>query len=341
MPIGQRHFRRHPLCTEWADMTFIRAVRLCLFVPLLACATDALSQAYPNKSIRVILPVGPGGGMDYVGRSIVQRMTDGLGQAVVIDNRPGAGGDIGIETAVRATPDGYTLVMSGASFVVRAELYKVPYDPIRDLAAISQVAAAPYVLATTAGLPAKSIGELITYANANPGKLNYATPGNGSLSHLATEMFKNATGINIVHIPYKGMGNALTDLLAGQIQLTFGSIPAALPHIRTQRLRGLAVTSAQRSKVIPALPTVIEAGIKDFEVTQWQGLLAPARTPHAVIQRLYREINRVLQQPEAAVQLANDGSDAVGSSPAEFAAFIRSEHEKWRAAIRLAGVRAD
>ncbi len=319
----------------------VKAARFCLIAVALPGAAATCAQQYPTKPIRVILPVGPGGGMDYIGRSILTRMTDGLGQAVVIDNRPGAGGDIGIETAVRAAPDGYTLVMSGASFVVRAELYKVPYDPIRDLAAVSQVAAAPYVLAINAALPVKTVAELIAYAKLNPGKLNYATPGNGSLAHLATEMFKGAAGVDIVHVPYKGMGGALTDLLAGQIQMTFGSIPAALPHIRTQRLRGLGVTGAQRSKVMPALPTMIEAGIRDFEVTQWQGVLAPARTPRAIIDRLYAEIVRVLQQPEAAAQLANDGSEAVGSAPPVFAAFIKSEHEKWRAAIRMAGVRAE
>ncbi len=313
----------------------------CVAALVLSGAPCAYAQHYPNKPIRVILPVGPGGGMDYIGRSILTRMTDGLGQVVVIDNRPGGGGDIGIDTAVRAAPDGYTLVMSGASFVVRAELYKVPYDPIGDLAAVSQIATAPYVLATNAALPVKTIGELIAHAKQNPGKLNYATPGNGSLAHLATEMFKVSAGIDIVHVPYKGMGGAMTDLLGGQVQLIFGSVPPAIPHVRSGRLRALAVTSAQRSKVLPELPTMIEAGVKGFEVAQWQGLLAPARTPHAVIDRLYREIVRVLKQPEAAVQLANDGSEAVGSSPQAFAAFIKSEHSKWRDAIRLAGVRAD
>ncbi len=312
-----------------------------MLAALPAGATFAQTAGYPARPIRVLLPVGAGGGMDYVARTVVTRLTDGLGQVLVIDNRPGAGGDIAMELAARAAPDGYTLIMTGASFIVRANVYKVTYDPLRDFTGVSQIAAAPYVLVVHASLPVKSVAELIAHAKSNPEKLNYATPGSGSLSHLATEWYSRIAGIRMVHVPYKGLGAAFTDLLAGQVQVSFASIPASMPHAKSQRLRALAVTGAERSKIAPALPTMLESGITGFEVTQWQGLIAPARTPAPIVNRLHREIANVLNQPESAARLAADGSEPIGSAPLEFARFIRDETAKWVGVIKQVGIRAD
>lgn len=314
-----------------------------LFTVLLLAliGSKAIAQAYPSRPIRLIVPQGPGGGLDYIARSVVARLTDILSQAIVVDNRPGAGGDIGIKTAADAIHDGYTLLMVSAVYLVRPSMYKVPYDPFRDFAAVSQVAAAPYLLVVHAPLPAKSVSELIAYAKSNPGKLNYASSGNGGLVHLTGELFKVSSGIDLVHVPYKSFSTVFADLISGQVQLTFPAIPSALPLVRSQRLRALAVTSAQRVKVMPELPTMIESGVTGFEVKQWHGLLAPAGTPRPIVERLSGGIVTVLQQPEVIARLTRDGAEAVGSSPQQFTAKIKTEYEKWARVIKEAGIRGD
>lgn len=305
------------------------------------CAAGANSQGYPAKPIRLIVPLAPGGAMDTVARSLSLKLTEALGQTVVVDNRGGGGGSIGAELVARAAPDGYTLLMASASSVIHPIMYKAQYDPVRDFAPVSQVTTQPYVIVVNPAVPAKTVTELVAYAKSNPGKLNYASSGNGSLIHLTGELFKYATGIEMVHVPYKGIGAAYPDLIGGQIQLTFGSIISALPQIRAQRLRALAVTSAQRSKSLPEVPSVAEAGIPGFVVTNWYGVVAPAGTPHNIVERLHREIIKALQLADLVTRLTNDGAEAAGSSPQLFAAHIKAERDKWARVIKQTGIKGD
>lgn len=315
------------------------------WLALLAIAAFALASAaraaYPEKPIRVIVPVGPGGGLDRVARGVVTKLSDSLGQVIVVDNRAGAGGDIGIGIAVNAAPDGYTLLIVSANYTVRAAMYKVPYRPVGDFAPISQLASVPLLLVVHPSLPVKSVSELVTYARSNPAKLNYSSPGNGSLVHLAGELFKSTSNVEMVHVAYKGVAAAFTDLLAGQIQLTFTGILTARPHIQAGKLRGLAVTSLERAKAAPDYPTMIELGVEKFEATQWHGLLAPKGTPESILNRLNREIVNILRQPEVAMQMVNGATEPVGSSRKAFAAFIRSDYEKWQRVVKRAGIRGD
>ena len=306
-----------------------------------ASTSWAQTQNYPTKPIRLIVPLAAGGGMDTVARGIALKLTESLGQTVVVDNRGGGGGSIGAELAARAAPDGYTLIMMSATFVIHPIMYKAQYDPVRDFAPVSQVTTQPYVIVVNPAVPAKSVTELIAYAKSNPGKLNYASSGSGSLIHLTGELFKLAAGIDMVHVPYKGIAAAYPDLIGGHIQLTFASIISALPQVRAQRLRALAVTSSQRAKALPELPTVAESGVPGFAVTQWYGVQAPAGTPRPIVERLNREIVRTLQLAEVAARLAYDGAEAAGSSPQQFAAHIKAERDKWARVIKQAAIHGD
>jgi tripartite-type tricarboxylate transporter receptor subunit TctC len=299
------------------------------------------SQPYPSKPIRLIVPLAPAGGMDTIARGIALKLTDSLGQTVVVDNRGGGGGSIGAELVAHAAPDGYTLLMMSATGVIHTIMYKAQYDAVRDFAAVSQVTTQPYVIVVTLSIPPKSVTELVAYAKSNPGKLSYSSSGNGSLIHLTGELFKSVTGIDMVHIPYKGIAASYPDLIAGQIQLTFASIISALPMIRAQRLRALAVTSAQRAKALSELPTVAESGVPGFAVTQWYGVQAPAGTPRPIVERLNREIVRTLQLADVLSRLANDGAEAAGSTPQQFADHIKTEHAKWARIIKQAGIRGE
>ena len=299
------------------------------------------AQDYPTKPIRLIIPSGPGGGLDLIGRSIVARIADSLGKAVVVENKPGGGGDVATELVAKSKPDGYTLLMASATFVVRAGMYKVPYDPIRDFAAVTQISAAPYAVVVNAALPVRTVPEFIAYAKAHPGKVNFGSQGNGSLVHLVGEMIKASCGIDMVHVPYKGAGAAFTDLLANQIQLGILTLPSALPYIKSDKLRALAVTGRERAKAAPELPTMIEGGVKDFAVTQWHAVLAPRETPRPIVERLNREILKVLRQDEATRHLAKEGAEIVGSSPQQLEAFIKSEQEKWGKLIKEIGLRKE
>ena len=310
-------------------------------MPVAQTATTGSGPSYPSRPIRVIVPVGPGGGLDFVARLIGLKLTDSLGQSVVVDNRPGASGTIGLELTARAAPDGQTLLVMGAGHVAYAIIYKTSYDLFRDFTPVSQVTSSPYVFAVHPGLPSKSVSELTAYARAYPGKLNYASTGNGTLQHLATEFYGVLAGVELVHVPYKGLGAAFPDLLSGRVHLIMASAPSIVPHIRSRALRPLAVTGARRVVALPELPTMIDAGVPGFDVTQWQGMLAPAGTPRSIVECLYREITNVLQQPDVASRLANDGADGVGSPPREFAAFLKAEHAKWADVVRQAGIRAD
>ena len=314
---------------------------LLLATVLLLAAGVSCAEDYPTKPIRIIVPSGTGGGLDLIARTVVSRISDGLGKAVVIENKAGGGGDIATETVAKAKPDGYTLLMASATYVVRACMYKVPYDPVRDFAPVTQVSAAPYAIVVNASLPAKSVSEFVAYAKANPGKINFGSQGNGSLVHLIGELIKANCGITLVHVPYKGAGAAFTDLLANQVQLGILTLPSALPYTKSEKLRALAVTGEKRAKAAPDLPTMAEAGIKNFVVTQWQGLLAPKDTPRPIVDRLNREVLKVLMQGDVAKNLAEEGAEIVGSSPQQFEALIKADYEKWVKLIKQAGIRAE
>ena len=286
----------------------------------------------------MIVASGAGGGLDFVARLVAIPLSEALGQSVVVDNRAGASGSIAAELASRAAPDGYTLMMLSASLVVYGIVTKTPYDLYRDFDPLSQVAASPYILTVHPSLPVKSVAELIAYAKANPAKLNFASTGNASLAHLAGELFASSTGTKLVHVPYKGVGAALTDLLSGQVQMSFLSGGSVYSQVRAQRLRALAIASTTRAKMAPELPTLIEAGVPGYAVTQWHGLLVPRGTPRAVIDRLHKEIAKAVHRPEVTSRLALDGTDGIASSPQEFAAHLRSERERWTKVAKAANI---
>jgi tripartite-type tricarboxylate transporter receptor subunit TctC len=291
----------------------------------------------------MIVAFPPGGGTDILGRMLAQRLGETLGQNVVVENRGGAGGNVGTEAAVRAAPDGYTILMGNvAPNAINVSLYRnLPFDPVADFAPVSLVAATPNLLVVHPSTAARTVKELIALARARPGTLNFASAGNGSSSHLAGELFRVLAGAEIVHVPYKGAGPAMLDVLSGQVQLYFATLPAALPHVKSGKLAAVALTSARRSPALADLPTVAESGVPGYEASTWYGVLAPARTPAGVIERLHGDIVRILAQPEFRERLQAQGFDPVGSSPEEFRAFIRSEIAKWGKVVRDAGIRAE
>jgi tripartite-type tricarboxylate transporter receptor subunit TctC len=301
------------------------------------------AQAYPDKPIRVILPVPAGGTPDVVARMVQPGLASLLGQQLVIDNRGGAGGLIGAELAAKAAPDGYTLFFSSpGSLTILPHLRKqVPYDALRDFAPVSLVSIGPFLLITHPSVPVKTVQELLALARAEPGKLNYASAGNGSANHLAMELFKNMAGVNITHVPYKGAPQAVTDLIGGYVNLTFNSIPPVLQHIKAGRLRLLGVASAKRSPQLPEVPTISEAGVPGYEAITWFGLLVPAQTPKAIISRLHDAIVKVVRAPDIKSQFEVLGYDVVGGSPQEFTAFIRAESEKYAKVVKLSGAKVD
>jgi len=309
----------------------------------LAASAPVQAQSYPDKPIRVIVPYTPAGTTDILARLIGQKMNESWGQPVIVDNRPGANGNIGTEIAARATPDGYTIIMgAAATHSINNTLYpKLSWDAVRDFAPISLVAVVPNILVVGNSLPVKSVNELIAYAKANPGKLNYGSPGNGSTAHLSMELFKSMTGVNLNHIPYKGSAGVLADVMAGQISLTMDNIPVYLPQVKAGKIRALGVSSARRTPAAPEIPTVSEAGVPGLEAVTWFGLLAPAATPKPIVETLSVETARILKLPDVNKRISELGAEPVGSTPQQYAAFIRSEIVKWRKVIQDAGVRLD
>jgi tripartite-type tricarboxylate transporter receptor subunit TctC len=312
----------------------------------LCCALmqgNAQSQNYPSKPIRWVMPYPPGGSIDTVSRAIAQRLTERIGQQIVVDNRTGAGGTIGAEIAAKAAPDGYTIVNGGDGTLAVSPLLrkKLPYDPVRDFKPITQLVSITYVLAVHPSVPTKTVAEVMALAKAKPGQLNYASGGVGSAPHMLGELFKFRTGADIVHIAYKGSAPAISELLGGHVQLMFTGLPSVLAQLKAGKLRGIAVTSAQRLPAVPELPTFTEAGVKGFEVSPWFGVLAPAGTPRAIVDRLYREFAAVLKEPPVRDFMNQRGVDPVGSSPAEFSAHIKAEIAQWKEVIERAGIRAD
>lgn len=306
------------------------------------CAAALSAQAaYPDKPVRLIVPLSAGGGMDTVARAVATPLTEKLGQSVVVDNRAGGGGAIGAELTKEAPKDGHTLLMASATFVIHPLLYPARYVPTRDYATITQVTRQPYVLMVHPGIPVKTVKELVAYTKTHPSTINYASAGQGSLIHLTTELFKVRTGASMNHIPYKGMGGAYIDMLSGRIQAAFPSIISVLPHLKTGKLRALAVSSAKRSSSLPDIPSLQETGIPNFDVSQWYGLFAPVGTPRPVIDRIHHEVVGILKTAEMQKRMAGDGADGVGSTPAEFADYVKAESARWAEVIRKSNIRAD
>jgi tripartite-type tricarboxylate transporter receptor subunit TctC len=312
--------------------------------PVALATRGAFAQAaYPSQPIRIVVPFPAGGATDIMARAAAQRLTEQWKAQVVVDNRPGAGGNVGSELVAKAPPDGYTLEMGTVgTHAINASLYaKMPYDHIRDFVPIVLVAAVPNVLVVHPSLPVNSVQELIAYIKANPGKVNFASSGNGTSIHLSGELFKVLTGVQITHIPYKGSAPALTDLLGGQVQIMFDNLPPSLPHIRSGKLRALAVTTAERAPALPDLPTMQEAGVPGFESSSWFGLLAPAGTPRPIVVKINEEVARWLATPEAKEKLAAIGAAARGGSPEDFAQHIAAETAKWAKVVKESGAKVD
>lgn len=318
-------------------------VRLILVVMAAAGATASAASepSYPSKPIRMLVGFSPGGGTDVAARIIGKKLAEAWNQQIVIDNRAGAGGLVAFEMTAKANPDGYTLLATSPSFAIQPSIAaKLPYEPIRDFAPITQASSAPYVLVLYPGVEARSVKELIGFAKAHPGKLNYASGGIGSAQHLTAELFRLMAGIQIVHVPYKG-AVSVPDVIAGRIQMLFSGVPQALPHVQGGRLRALAVTTPARSPAVPEVPTVAEAGVPGFEVTVWYGILATGRTPKAIIDKLNREIVRALQSADVRQQLMSLGLEPVGNTPAQFGATIKAEIAQWAQVVKQAGIKAE
>jgi tripartite-type tricarboxylate transporter receptor subunit TctC len=298
------------------------------------------ATGYPSRPIRLIVPFPPGGSTDILARALGEKLAQGLAQPVVIDNRPGAGGSIGAEAVARAAPDGYTLMMGHlGTLAVNPAIYKnLPYDPVRSFAPVSLMAIVPSVLVVNPSLPVASAAELVAYAKAHPGKLAYGSAGNGSTSHLTTEYFKLITGTDILHVPYKGVGPMLTDLVSGQLSMGLNGAPAVMAHVNAGRLRALAVTSLKRLEALPQIPTLDEAGVRGFDASGWYGVVAPAGTPQAIVAKLNAEIGRAMQTPELRSRLDSEGALPAPGTPEEFAALIRAEIARWDAVLKRAGV---
>ncbi len=297
------------------------------------------AQSWPTKPIRLISPFVPGGGASLVARLIAPDLTEALGQSIVVDNRGGGGGVIGTEIAARARPDGYTLVMGTASnFSVRPLVDRVPFDPLKDFAPIIHTTTVPLVLCVHPSVPAKSVKEFIALGRSREAKLNFASSGEGTISHLAAELFKMSTGVQMSHVPYKGGGQAIIDVIAGHVQLGFINILEASAQIKAERLRALAVTTPERSPVLPNVPTVAESGLAGYEVTQWSGMLAAAGTPVAIVARLNAEVDKILRKPLIQERLSADGAQPGGGPPEKFAAFIKADIAKWSKVVKTAGL---
>ena len=317
-----------------------RAVAVVVLVSAVAGAGVASAQAYPTKPIRMLVAVPPGGPADTLARLVAPKLTESLGQIVVIDNRPGANGNIAYETAARAAPDGYTFVLAAAGVAINPSLYReVRFDPVKDFAAITQGISVPNILLVHPSVAATSLKELIVLGKTK--SINFASAGNGSSGHLAVEQFKIVSGMPLAHIPYKGGGPALAELIGGQVQAMFSLALVATPQIKAGKARALAITSAQHSRVAPDVPTVAELGFPGFEVVGWFGWLAPARTPNEIVARLNADIVKVLRSPETQDRLTVLGSEPVGNTPQAFAAFVSSERDKWAKVIKQAGIKLE
>jgi len=314
---------------------------LAIIIAALVSFGAAAAQNYPDKPIRLIVPFAPGGNTDVQARLIGNKLTAALGQQVIVDNRPGAGGTIGVDMAAKSTPDGYTIVMASfGNILVGPSLYKkLPYDPVKDLAPIILISEPAGLIVVHPSIPVKSLQELIAYAKANPGKLNYASAGNGNWNHLFAEQFKSVANIKITHVPYKGSGPAMNDVVGGHVQMMFAPFPSARAHVNSGRLRALAATGTKRTPLFPDVPTVAQAGLPGYSAASWFGMLTPAGTPKAIIARLNQEINKAFAAPEIKAAYAAEGLDPIGGTPEDAAKSIREGMAQWGKLIRDLGIK--
>lgn len=317
----------------------MRALAAALILSLGAFAATA--QDYPVRPIRFIVPFAPGGGLDITARMLAPKLLASLGKPIVVDNRPGAGGAIGLELTARATPDGYVMAMLSASHVIQNVVTQPRFDVLRDLAAVTEVIASPYVLVVYPGLPVKSVSELVGYAKANPGRLIYASAGPGTLQQLGMELFAHSMHVSLIEVPYKGLGLMLPDIFAGRTQTMMSSLASLMPHIRAKSILALAVTSSERTTVLPELPTMIEAGVPGFVVNQWQGIVMPAATPRKIVDTVQRHVAQALQSNDIVAFLTQDGTKIVGNSPEQFSAVLAAERKRWANVVRETGIRID
>lgn len=329
-----------------AARRFARGFLLVACVPFaFAAAPDATAGPQPNfptRPIRLLVPYAPGGGADTLARAIAQKLTEGAGYSIVIDNRGGGGTILGSDIAAKAPPDGHTIILVASTHAVVSSLHKkLPYDPIKDFAPIVRVASAPNILALHPSVPAASVKELVELSRSRPGQLVYASSGHGGGSHLAMELLKSMARIDLIHVPYKGTGPALTDLLSGQAKLMFGGMIGTLPHVRSGRLKGIAVSSAKRSPVLPDLPTIAESGFPGYEAATWYGVLAPAGTPVPIVRKLNADVIGALNRPELKQRMAGQGADPAPSTPEQFAAYIKTEVTKWAKVVKESGAHVD
>jgi tripartite-type tricarboxylate transporter receptor subunit TctC len=320
--------------------------RAVVIAPVLVCCpapvTAQLAAGYPSKPIRFIVPFPTGAGTDIIARQVSAKLSENLKQQVVVDNRPGASTIIGTEIVAKSPPDGHTIIIASNNHAINSALFsKLPYDPVKDFAAVGQLAALPFVLVVHPSLPVTSVRELIAFARTRPGQLSYASTGNGTPPHVAGELLKQLAKINLIHVPYKGSPAALTDVISGQVPMMFANTLSAIQHVRTGRLRAIAVGATKRIAIAPELPTVIESGLPGFDVSLWSGILAPARTPREIIVKLNREVLNVLALPEVKEKLAAEGAEVTPSSPEEFAALVVAEIDRLGRIARLANMRVD
>jgi len=303
----------------------------------------ASAQKYPDKPVHFVVPYPPGGPLDTIARLLGQKVSERIGQPVIVENKPGAGGNIGADSVAKSAPDGYTILMGAvATHAINPSLYaKIPYDPVKDFAPITLIGVTPNVLVVNASIPAKDVKEFIAYAKANPGKLNYGSGSTGSAGHLAGELFNSMAGVEMAHIPYKGAAPAMQDLLGGQIQLMFDNMASALPQVKSGKIRALAVTTPKRASGAPELPTIAEAGLPGFDISTWFGLFAPANTPKDIVAKLHDEFVRALTLPEVKERFAALGVEPAGNKPEEFAAYIKSEAAKYANVVKKSGAKVD
>ena len=310
-----------------------------LFVaPFAAAQTGQTAAEYPSKPVKIVVGFAPGGGSDFIARIVAQRLTAKLGQTVYVENRPGAGGNLGAEIALRSAGDGYTLFLAATSYTVNANLYKLPFDPVKDITAVARLASGPFVIATNPGTQIKTLKELVERAKNEPGKLTYASSGSGSITHIATEYFLSVAGVEALHIPYKGTSPALTDTISGTVQFMFGTVASTVPHVKSGKLQGLAVTTKERLGALPDLPTVIESGYPGFDVAVWHGLIGPKGIPKDIVDKLNKAVLEALSDPATAEQLATDGLTPAKDSPEAFAQLIEDEVKRWGTLVKARGI---
>ncbi len=299
------------------------------------------AASYPNKPVKIIVPFAPGGGSDFMGRLLAKQLTEKLGQPFIVENKPGAGGNLGAEIAVKSPADGYTLMLTAASYTVNPFVYKVPFDSLKDITPIAQLARGPFIIAVTPSLPAKTLKELVDLAKKQPGKLSYASAGSGSITHVASEYFMDQAGIDVIHVPYKGTSPALTDTIAGNTQIVFGTVASTIPHVKGGKLRALAVSTPKRLPALPDVPTAMELGYKDYQVVNWHGLIGPKGMPADIVAKLNKAVNETMGAKSMESNLESDGLTASPGTAADFGAQLASESARWGAIVKKRNIKAE